>query len=58
MLRVRQVPEHPYTYDTDVKKRFGFVKANFSSRNDAHDVLFNVNKRLQNSIVVCFYFYE
>lgn len=57
--RVRHVPGHSYTYDTDIKKKsFIFVKANFSSRNDAHNVLFNVNKRLQNSIVVYFYFYE
>lgn len=40
------------------KIKLSFVKAHFLSRKDAHDILFNVNKKLQNSIMVCFYFMD
>lgn len=46
--RVRYVPEHPYTYYTVIKKKLSFVKANFLSREDAHDTTFNMNERWQN----------
>ena len=36
------------TYDIDVKTKLSFVKANVLSREDASDILFNVNTKLQN----------
>ena len=36
------------TYDTDVKTKLSFVKANVFSREDAGAILFNVNTKLQN----------
>jgi len=36
------------TYNTDVKTKLHFVKANVLSREDAGDILFNVNTKLPN----------
>lgn len=48
--RVRYSLEHSYAYYIFIKNTAQFCESKFLSKKDAHNILFDVNERLQDSI--------